>query len=488
MGKKYIVRPGAGDPSQYAGEINLVGEDGKPWAETLSSTYATVLSFTDPRVGGKGDGVTDNTAAFNAALALLAPTGGKLFFPPGVYVINGVTNAVPGGIWLVGTGFDYHTPSSSSDKPRLMSVIRAGAAMARLIQLGVSATASTSGTTGASIQDLVVDGDNLAQTTVKTAGRRNYLINSQVYNGTVNALWIAGQNTHVKGGVYAQADTGDVIYVQGYYDNKIWDAQIRQPGPTGAAIHAKGVAQTDIQRNHMWAGANAVAAAAKALIWLEGDSSTGNGVTNTLISDNTIEGVLGPEILLDGGGAPAGVRGAVITGNRFYQNDNMPSDNLYPVVAAIGTSFSSLSFIGNIFNGASATFRYKSILDIAATVTSCTRVSIIGNSGLYVAALLSGSTPPNQIYQRGNQINNGTNNQRSDNYGKATLNGTGAQTVFTIPHFLAASPTSARVTPGSAAAAVPFYITPDAVNISVTFTTAPAAGTGNVILHWSADV
>jgi hypothetical protein len=269
--------------------------------------------------GAVGNGAADDTAAFNAAIAAAGVDGGAVFFPAGVYLINGTTDPVPGGVWLVGTGYDYHTPASVTDKPRKMSVIRAGAVMTRLIQLGTDGGLSTSGATGASIKHLVVDGDRKAATVVKTAGRRNRIMESEIYFGTTNALWIGGQNTHVVGNVIAQDNTGDVIFVNGFYDNKIWDNQIRQPGTTGAAIHVKAASQTDIQRNHMWAGANAVAAAAKALIWLEADSTS--GVQNTLIQDNTVEGVLGPEILLDGVNHVAGVRGAEISGNRFYQND-----------------------------------------------------------------------------------------------------------------------------------------------------------------------
>lgn len=448
---------------------------------------STYVAFTDPRIGGRGDGITDNTAAFNAALALLAPTGGTLFFPAGVYLINGATDPVPGGVWLTGTGYDYHTPSSSFDKPKLMSVIRATATMTRLIQLGSDATVSTSGATGASIRNLIVDGNNFATTTVKTAGRRNRILDSQVYFGTTNALWIAGQNTHVVGSVIAQQDTGDVILINGYYDNKIWDCQIRQPGTTGACIHLVGGGsdQTDIQRNHLWAGANAVAAAAKALIWLEATSS--NGVINTLIQDNTIEGVLGPEILLQGTAGSAGIRGTVITGNRFYQNTNMPSDNTYAVVDSSGASLSSIVIANNVINGNTATLRYKSILNLGAAITATSRITIIGNVGLYVASVLSGIVAPTPIYQRANHINNGTANVRSDNSGQVTLSGTGSATAFTIAHGLASTPSSVRVTPGSAAAATPFYVTSDATNITVTFTTAPASGTNNVVLNWNAD-
>jgi len=457
-------------------------------AATLAATFGSFINFTDPRIGGKGDGTTDNTAAFNAALALLATTGGTLFFPAGVYLINGTTDPVPGGVWLTGTGYDYHTPSSSSDKPRLMSVIRAGAVMTRLIQLGTDATISTSGSTGASIRNLVVDGDRKAATTVKTAGRRNRIIESEIYFGTSNALWIAGQNTHAIGNVIGQDNTGDVILVKGYYDNKIWDNQIRQPGTTGAAIHlhGDGANQTDIQRNHMWAGANAVAAVAKALIWLEATAT--NGVTNTLIQDNTIEGVLGPEILLDGVAGSAGIRGVDISGNRFYQNDNMPSDDTYSVIDTSGASISSITVTGNIINGRATNFRYKSILNLAATITSSTRIVMSANVGLYVGRILSGIVPPNRIHQYGNKIHNGTASVASDNNNVAGWSGDGTQKWVIWAHGLAGIPTTVTVTPGSLDATGPFFVEFDATNITVKYTTAPPAGTNNVKLNWFASV
>lgn len=47
MGKKYVVRPGVGDPSQYSQEINLISPDGQPWTalqpRTLSAGRTIVL-------------------------------------------------------------------------------------------------------------------------------------------------------------------------------------------------------------------------------------------------------------------------------------------------------------------------------------------------------------------------------------------------------------------------------------------------------------
>ena len=70
----------------------------------------------------------------------------------------------------------------------------------------------------------------------------------------------------------------------------------------------------------------------------------------------------------------------------------------------------------------------------------------------------------------------------------AKFNGTGSQTVFNIPHTLGAVPVELSVTAGSAAAAAPFYVTATSTNLVVTFLTAPATGTNNVLLNWSANV
>lgn len=156
---------------------------------TLQRTYERGLSFTNPRVGGIGDGSTDNTAAFNSALALLAPSDGELYFPPGAYRIDGTTKPVPGGIWLTGCGYNYNTPDSPTTRPQKHTVIRAGATMARLVQLGdFNADSSAPGKTGASIRGLIIDGNNLAATVVRTMARRNRIMEAQIQDGTVEAL------------------------------------------------------------------------------------------------------------------------------------------------------------------------------------------------------------------------------------------------------------------------------------------------------------
>lgn len=68
--------------------------------------------------------------------------------------------------------------------------------------------------------------------------------------------------------------------------------------------------------------------------------------------------------------------------------------------------------------------------------------------------------------------------------GVSTQSGNGVTTVFTISHGAAVTPTTPIVTAGSAHAAISFYATVGASDITVTFTTAPASGTNNVKFNW----
>lgn len=77
---------------------------------------------------------------------------------------------------------------------------------------------------------------------------------------------------------------------------------------------------------------------------------------------------------------------------------------------------------------------------------------------------------------------------RTENCGVATFSGNGTQTQFTIPHGLAEAPTAVALEAKSADAAGAKYWTADATNITVTFITAPPAGTNNVVLSWKAEV
>lgn len=448
------------------------------------SVIEGALKFTDPRVGGVADSslfsTVDNSLALNRAYAMLASVGGELFVPKGIYPQLTAPNVQPGGVWLTGEGYDYSTPSDSA-RPVRGSVFRALVAMAHCIKIG-SAPGLGPGQTGASTRDISIDGNNLADSTLHAVGSRNKVHNTQVYSGVLRAALLAGQNVHFTDSVFAQDNVGDVITVTGptNLDNKIWTSQIRSPGPTGAAVRILGGVATDIQMCHLWAGGGGIPRAAEALIVIQ--STLTQGIINTLITDNTIEGVIGPEILID---AVSAISATGIVGNKFYMNTNA-QDDLYPVIHLKSGTISGLSFSSNTIAGDGAANRYKSLFHLEEAVTGTGGFVVVGNTGRFVKAYLTGKVPPTLFEASANMNHNGTEWLRTNNRGSTTFTGDGTQTVFQIPHKLVAAPAEASVTAGSPAAAAPCYTVWDGTNITVTFTTAPAAS-ATVKLNWRAD-
>lgn len=468
--------------SYFTGAENASPSVGLPPGSIFISEGALV--FTDPRVGGVADpspsSTIDNTIALNRAYTMLAANGGELFAPRGIYPQLTAPNAQPGGVWLTGEGYDYSTPSDTS-RPVRGTVFRALAPMTHLIRLG-TAPGLGPGQTGASVRDISLDGNNLADSTLWAVGSRNKVHNTQVYSGLLRAALLAGQNVHFTDSVFAQDNVGDVITVTGplNLDNKIWTSQIRSPGPTGAAVRILGGVATDIQMSHLWAGGGGVPRAAQALIVIESTST--QGIINTLIEGNTIEGVIGPEILID---AISAVSSTGINSNKFYMNTNA-QDDLYPIVQLKSGVISGLSFDGNTTAGDGAANRYKSVFHLEEAVTGTGGFVIGVNPARFAKAFLTGKTPPQAFEFAANQIHNGTEWLRTNNRGTATFTGDGTQTVFSIPHKLVAAPAAAIVNAGSPAATAPSYTVWDATNIIVTFTTAPANG-ATVKLNWNAD-
>src|SRR5438128_168785 len=81
----------------YAGTVYELDE-GQPWDTTHALVVARPGFFTTSRTGdqffnvkdylAKGDGVTDDTAAIQAADAAAAVVAGIVFFPPGTYMVS----------------------------------------------------------------------------------------------------------------------------------------------------------------------------------------------------------------------------------------------------------------------------------------------------------------------------------------------------------------------------------------------------------------
>lgn len=112
----------------------------------------SVLNVKADSFGAVGDGVTDDTAAFNSALAAaeaLTSTGGTVYVPPGTYLLDGEIN-VDQYVCLVGAGM----------RETVLKLNDAGTSIVFNKYLGVSPKNSRGGRSGG----FHIDGQNLATT------------------------------------------------------------------------------------------------------------------------------------------------------------------------------------------------------------------------------------------------------------------------------------------------------------------------------------
>jgi hypothetical protein len=456
--------------------------------EALTATYRLKtegeLSFLDPAIGGKNDGVSDNVAAWNIAMTLMAGKGGTLFFPQGIYCFASEPNDVPGGVRLRGTGYNYSDPTTYA--PRHNSVLRATAAMNRFVKLSASGSGGQSldAYTGTSMDDLVVDGRHLANNVVTTNGRRNKIRNCQVYWGAVRGIEVQGQNTYIVGGVVNQGYVGDCITIFQGGDHKIFDAEQREAGPGGACIRVSGttIADVMIRGNHMY-GTIPDGSDVEAMIVID---SQAVALPNISIHGNVIENTRGPEIKITGTSAGS-IRSLLINSNMFF---NQNSSTNHPVISFDHPgSVSSVSINGNIMEGKDASNLYKSIIDFKQYPTTTTKWSVIGNVGTYIANIVTPTSgaPVNRLNLSNNAIRNATANAYSNRRDVAALNG--GTTTYTIAHELDSTPRAYSVTAQSQSATQVggFTVSVDAANLTVTYATAPPSGTGNVKFAWWAD-
>jgi hypothetical protein len=441
--------------------------------------------------GALGNGVADDTAAVNAAIAAVAGTGGEVFFPPGAYLVSSEI-VVPGGVLLRGTGIDY---SVVTGPPARGSIIRATGAMASVVRLGSDSASSVSGQTGASMWGLVVDGANLATAAVKTFGRRNYIQWCQVWRGASRAVELAGQNSHVDLCILGQNTQGVVLLNSGA-DNKVFRSQIRE-GLT-AQVHVK-AGPFKIEGCHMWTGANGQLPATTGRdIYVE-QTGSGSAMYNILIVGNTIEGVRGPHIELHCNAGNSMIENVGVIGNSFYNlafDDDTHSVLKFNVAnpnPASGPTVRNVNFIGNNVYDYASQAGYRALFE---------KVLGAGGTGFVKNLVATGNVGRNM-----NRLHVGLDRSAGDIYtvkdnrfithagvyyatsdaGRQTFTGDGVAETVSWPHGLSERPRSVRVTPGSAAAAEKHYVTADATNITVVFAVAPAAA-AVLTLEWDAEV
>jgi len=168
-------------------------------ARSASDKMGETISVFD--FGAKGDGITDDSAAIQAAITAGAAKGGaRIWFPPGTYVF-GTTLTIPGHIWLVGAGLAGTT----------LSYTGAG-------------TAITQPTPGTRIYDISIRDLNLTTATGATGIDLDSVSTSNFEHLLVNGFSSVGISIH-------SAVGGGAVY------NRFHDVTV-QNCPTGYKIAA----------------------------------------------------------------------------------------------------------------------------------------------------------------------------------------------------------------------------------------------------------
>ena len=416
-------------------------------------------------------------ANITAALTAVTTLGGIVQLQPGIYKTT-QTIVVPGGVMLRGTGIDYAQTAVAAGRAAV--IVASGSITGPVVQVGnyfgtaADSASFLSGRTGATIQDLVVDGAGLASYAVQTYGARSYVRACQIYRGTTYALYHHGQNSYVLDSVIGQNDVGSTIYIDND-DNKVINCQVRGHGSAAGSNAGIKVfnGATYIANNHIFPNASGISSGGPDIHVV--DSSMVQILGNDLDQTNN------PGIHLES--VSSTMYDIQIVGNVIRNYTSLTDITHDAIKMTCANPIKGVTVVGNTVR-AEASHKYRSI--VGRTGANPALVNMVGNHAEYCSALSNGT--PTLEGQSANTVYDGSSTKYTDKGGTSTQSGTGAQTAFTIAHGLIATPSKWSVTAQSAAAATPFYVTADATNLTVTYTTAPASGTNNVVLTWLARV
>jgi len=431
----------------------------------------------------------DNSDIIAAMISSLTSTGSykTAYIPSGLFMTtSGIV--LPNGTCMESEGVDYGLSTSHSLQGFSLAANLGNNAF---FTLGDDAASFLSGKNRPVVANIGFDANNLAGVSVKAVARRTRLDQILAWRGKNIAMQGSAQNMESLFGIYGQHNRNIVATIQAD-DIKYFGGQMRQGGNadgSGAQLYITPCADALVQGVHMWSGFNGPISASYAGHNIFYDVPAGtNSVTEGLtITGCIFDSTYGNHIKIRNNGSSR-VGNIAITGNHFQQVQNFP-DNAYAVIDLEVNSGSVrfLEFTGNEVVGNLPDVRaYSAFIKKSGAGAVSHIVDGGGNVINGCNTLYSGLTPSKgTVCSRAGS----TVEYKSENCGKATFSGTGAQLIFTIPHGLDVAPIHAEVSAASVAAAGTFYVSSDATNITVTYTsTAPVSGTNNVVLSWSTSI
>jgi hypothetical protein len=382
----------------------------------------------------------------------------------------------PEGTRIDGPKVDFGTPMTTMPN-RGGAIFCCATGLTALLSMGSAGGSFSPGTTRPEVGHVIIDGCDLPTHTVQTKARRCRLEGSQVWRGVSTALRMDGQNTEALDCIVGQNLKGYCITMNAN-DCKVYGGQTREGG-TGQILMNGVSGGFELSNHHTYGGLGCD---------LEIRCPTGNAAPIKVVGNMFDDPSGGPHIVIKHNGA-TGVGGILITGNTFYRLNAVTND-LYALIEVQGTGGFNLRGL-NVSNNS-----YKHF--IGSTTGYLRALVELTGGGSLVAAVIVGNTVSHVLdiargfiagRNKGNAIADAVATWRySDNEGQATLSGNGSQTAFVIPHGVKKHPDRnpiATVTAASAAARGDFHVTADDTNITVTYATAPANATNNVVLNWT---
>lgn len=365
----------------------LRGDDS--WA-TVGSGSLDWISVKDH--GAVGDGTTDDTAAIQAALAAVPPTGGTVYFPAGTYkTTGGLTVTAP--TWLLGAGRGNYTGANAASKvtctsgtASLFTVSKDGT---RFTGLCLQNTSGTTPTAGAGISVTGADSGDL--NIYEHLFIDGFWIDIDINDGAqwvMDDCFIFGP---VKYGLRIQhidlVDGGDMSVSNSFFyaaHGRSADSAIRQQSGGGLKV-------TNCKINTYIGAPGEFARGVDVVI------ASGVATSVLLVSNTSIENVTANAMYIDGS---AGTFGKIIlAGVECYLNstttnavsitsasDIVVSDCVFTLVSGTGTYAIAVASVNNMIVGP-CTFSGHSALFHQATSTNVT----VQGSPYYQTVQVSGT-------------------------------------------------------------------------------------------------